>query len=118
MREVPCPLSAGTSGMDGGGDWYDVTPTGSGVSLVIGDVEGHSIAAAATMAQLRSAVRAFAAVGHTPGDVMAGVNRTLIDLDPRLLLHPPRTPGPPRLRSDRRPSPTPAPPSQRDDQRP
>ncbi|GHB33497.1 diguanylate cyclase [Streptomyces chryseus] len=75
----------GTRGMDIGGDWYDIIPTGSGVSLVIGDVEGHSIAAAATMAQLRSAVRAFAAVGHTPGDVMAGVNRTLIDLDPGLL---------------------------------
>ncbi|MEV6395497.1 SpoIIE family protein phosphatase [Streptomyces sp. NPDC051907] len=75
----------GTSGMDIGGDWYDVIPTGGGVSLVIGDVEGHSIAAAATMAQLRSAVRAFAAVGHTPGDVMAGVNRTLFDLDPGLL---------------------------------
>ncbi|MFF3689648.1 PP2C family protein-serine/threonine phosphatase [Streptomyces sp. NPDC002187] len=43
------------------------------------------MAAAATMAQLRSAVRAFAAVGHTPGDVMAGVNRTLIDLDSPLL---------------------------------
>ncbi|MET7919815.1 SpoIIE family protein phosphatase [Streptomyces avermitilis] len=75
----------GTSGMDIGGDWYDVIPTDSGVCLVIGDVEGHSIAAAATMAQLRSAVRAFAAVGHTPGDVMAGVNRTLFDLDPGLL---------------------------------
>ncbi|MEU3984040.1 SpoIIE family protein phosphatase [Streptomyces sp. NPDC026672] len=75
----------GTSGMDIGGDWYDVIPTGSGVCLVIGDVEGHSIAAAATMAQLRSAVRAFAAVGHTPGDVMAGANRTLIDLEPGLL---------------------------------
>ncbi|WP_405807182.1 SpoIIE family protein phosphatase [Streptomyces sp. NBC_00210] len=75
----------GTSGMDIGGDWYDIIPTGSGVSLVIGDVEGHSIAAAATMAQLRSAVRAFAAVGHSPGDVVAGANRTLIDLDAGLL---------------------------------
>ncbi|MGI5401728.1 SpoIIE family protein phosphatase [Streptomyces sp. CA-135486] len=75
----------GTSGMDIGGDWYDVIPTGGGVSLVIGDVEGHSIAAAATMAQLRSAVRAFAAVGHAPDDVMAGANRTLIDLDAGLL---------------------------------
>ncbi|MGW0751393.1 SpoIIE family protein phosphatase [Streptomyces sp. NPDC002587] len=80
MRYLP-----GTRGMDIGGDWYDVIPTDSGVCLVIGDVEGHSIAAAATMAQLRSAVRAFAAVGHTPGDVMAGANRTLIDLDPGLL---------------------------------
>ncbi|MGW7366187.1 SpoIIE family protein phosphatase [Streptomyces sp. NPDC054841] len=75
----------GTSGMDIGGDWYDVIPTDRGVCLVIGDVQGHSIAAAATMAQLRSAVRAFAAVSHTPGEVMAGVNRTLLDLDPGLL---------------------------------
>ncbi|MFD7446268.1 SpoIIE family protein phosphatase [Streptomyces sp. NPDC059909] len=75
----------GTSGMDIGGDWYDVIPTTRGVSLVIGDVQGHSIAAAATMAQLRSAVRAFTAVDHTPGDVMAGVNRTLLDLGPGLL---------------------------------
>ncbi|MGW0778320.1 SpoIIE family protein phosphatase [Streptomyces sp. NPDC002835] len=75
----------GTSGMDIGGDWYDVILTGDGVSFVIGDVEGHSIAAAATMAQLRSAVRAFAAVGLTPGEVVAGANRTLIDLDAGLL---------------------------------
>ncbi|MFF8844350.1 SpoIIE family protein phosphatase [Streptomyces sp. NPDC015127] len=75
----------GTRGMDIGGDWYDVIPTDSGVCLVIGDVEGHSIAAAATMAQLRSAVRAFAAVGLMPGEVMTGVNRTLIDLGTGLL---------------------------------
>ncbi|MEV6316726.1 SpoIIE family protein phosphatase [Streptomyces sp. NPDC051776] len=75
----------GTSGMEIGGDWYDVIPAGSAVSLVVGDVEGHSVSAAATMAQLRSAVRAFTAVGHTPGDVVAGANQTLIDLDPGLL---------------------------------
>ncbi|MFG2126019.1 SpoIIE family protein phosphatase [Streptomyces sp. NPDC048710] len=84
IRAVARYLPA-TSGMDIGGDWYDVIPTDSGARLVIGDVEGHSIAAAATMAQLRSAVRAFAAAGHTPGDMMAGVNRTLIDLDSNLL---------------------------------
>ncbi|MFJ4521862.1 SpoIIE family protein phosphatase [Streptomyces sp. NPDC088810] len=84
IRTVARYLPA-TSGMDIGGDWYDVIPTGDGVCLVIGDVEGHSIAAAATMAQLRSAVRAFVAVGHAPGDVMAGVNRTLIELDSDLL---------------------------------
>ncbi|MGW4563443.1 SpoIIE family protein phosphatase [Streptomyces sp. NPDC004561] len=74
-----------TGGMDIGGDWYDIIPTAGGVQLVIGDVEGHSIAAAATMAQLRSAVRAFAAAGHAPSDVLAGANRTLIDLDSQLL---------------------------------
>ncbi|MGW2746306.1 SpoIIE family protein phosphatase [Streptomyces sp. NPDC001450] len=84
IRTVARYLPA-TSGMDIGGDWYDVIPTAGGARLVIGDVEGHSIAAAATMAQLRSAVRAFAAAGHTPADMMAGVNRTLIDLDSSLL---------------------------------
>ncbi|MFJ9642047.1 SpoIIE family protein phosphatase [Streptomyces sp. NPDC101206] len=73
----------GTVGMDVGGDWYDVIETGTGLlALVIGDVQGHGVAAAATMGQLRSAVRAFALSGNAPQDVMAGTNRLLIDLDP------------------------------------
>ncbi|WP_395366738.1 SpoIIE family protein phosphatase [Streptomyces sp. YH02] len=73
----------GTQGMDVGGDWYDVIETGGGrLALVIGDVQGHGVAAAATMGQLRSAVRAFALAGHRPQDVMRGTNRLLIDLDP------------------------------------
>ncbi|MEV5508779.1 SpoIIE family protein phosphatase [Streptomyces orinoci] len=75
----------GTSGMNIGGDWYDVIPTTDGVALVIGDVEGHSVAAAGTMGQLRSAVKAFATAGHSPGAVLAGTNRLLTDLDPGLL---------------------------------
>ncbi|WP_328971894.1 SpoIIE family protein phosphatase [Streptomyces sp. NBC_00239] len=74
---------AGTQGMDVGGDWYDVIETGGGLlALVIGDVQGHGVAAAATMGQLRSAVRAFALSGNTPQDVLGGTNRLLIDLDP------------------------------------
>ncbi|MFD3659631.1 SpoIIE family protein phosphatase [Streptomyces sp. NPDC058659] len=73
----------GTEGMDVGGDWYDVIATGHDrLALVIGDVQGHGVAAAATMGQLRSAVRAFALGGHRPQDVMRGTNRLLIDLDP------------------------------------
>ncbi|WP_443049073.1 SpoIIE family protein phosphatase [Streptomyces sp. NBC_00316] len=72
---------AGTLGMDVGGDWYDVVETDRGLALVIGDVQGHGVAAAATMGQLRSAVRAFALSGHTPQEVMSGTNRLLIDLD-------------------------------------
>ncbi|GAA1225108.1 SpoIIE family protein phosphatase [Kitasatospora nipponensis] len=75
----------GTSGMDIGGDWYDVIPTGGGVALVVGDVEGHSVAAAGIMGQLRSAVRAFVTAGHSPDAVLAGTNRLLVDLDPGLL---------------------------------
>ncbi|OLZ65851.1 diguanylate cyclase [Streptomyces amritsarensis] len=73
----------GSAGMDVGGDWYDVVEAGSGrLALVIGDVQGHGVAAAATMGQLRSAVRAFALAGSTPEQVVRGTNRLLIDLDP------------------------------------
>ncbi|MEV4611557.1 SpoIIE family protein phosphatase [Kitasatospora sp. NPDC049258] len=75
----------GTSGMHIGGDWYDVIPTGGGVALVVGDVEGHSVAAAGVMGQLRSAVRAFVTAGHSPGAVLGGTNRLLVDLDPGML---------------------------------
>ncbi|MBP2036996.1 serine phosphatase RsbU (regulator of sigma subunit)/PAS domain-containing protein [Streptomyces avidinii] len=73
----------GTQGMEVGGDWYDVVETGTGLlALVIGDVQGHGVAAAATMGQLRSAVRAFALSGSTPEQVVSGTNQLLIDLDP------------------------------------
>ncbi|MEV5343809.1 SpoIIE family protein phosphatase, partial [Streptomyces sp. NPDC052676] len=72
----------GTQGMDVGGDWYDVVGSGDGVALVIGDVQGHGVQAAATMGQLRSAVRAFALDDRPPDEVLGGVNRLLIDLDP------------------------------------
>ncbi|WP_420716486.1 SpoIIE family protein phosphatase [Streptomyces sp. H27-H1] len=73
----------GTVGMDVGGDWYDVIEAGGGrLALVIGDVQGHGVAAAATMGQLRSAVRAFAMSGSEPEQVLRGTNQLLIDLDP------------------------------------
>ncbi|WP_425245653.1 PP2C family protein-serine/threonine phosphatase [Streptomyces sp. NEAU-NA10] len=75
----------GTRGMDIGGDWYDVIPTGDEVSLIVGDVEGHNVAAAAAMGQLRSAMRAFVTAGHRPSDVVASTNRLHLDLDPTLL---------------------------------
>ena len=71
-----------TAWMDIGGDWYDAIPTTHGIVLVVRDVEGHNPAAAATRGQLRSAVRAFAAAGQQPAEVMAGINRLLLDLDP------------------------------------
>ncbi|MER6995631.1 SpoIIE family protein phosphatase [Streptomyces sp. NPDC000410] len=74
----------GTQGMDVGGDWYDVIETDRGIVLVVGDVQGHGVSAAATMGQLRSAVRAFALADLHPREVMSGTNRLLIDLDPGL----------------------------------
>ncbi|MCX4750368.1 SpoIIE family protein phosphatase [Kitasatospora sp. NBC_01287] len=83
--EIAARYLPGTSGMEIGGDWYDVIVTGQGVSLVIGDVEGHSVAAAATMGQLRSIVRAFATSRTPPEEVLARTNRLLDELDPGLL---------------------------------
>ena len=59
-----------------GGDWYDafVLPDG-GVGLVIGDVMGHDIAAAAAMGQLRSVLRTCAADGDPPALVLDRLDR-------------------------------------------
>ncbi|GAA5022017.1 hypothetical protein GCM10025734_77830 [Kitasatospora paranensis] len=75
----------GTRGMEIGGDWYDAIATPYGLCLVIGDVEGHNVGAAATMGQLRSAVRAFASGGSPPAEVLVRTNHLLVDLDPGLL---------------------------------
>ncbi|MCU1593127.1 MAG: putative sensor protein, partial [Frankiales bacterium] len=59
-----------------GGDWYDafVLPDGS-LGLVIGDVMGHDIAAAAAMGQLRSVLRTCAVDGDEPGQVVDRLDR-------------------------------------------
>jgi serine phosphatase RsbU (regulator of sigma subunit)/anti-sigma regulatory factor (Ser/Thr protein kinase) len=66
-----------------GGDWYDVFPVGGGlVGMAVGDVVGRGLAAAALMAQLRTALRAYAFDGHPPGQVMDRLNRILGWLSP------------------------------------
>ncbi len=75
----------GTQGMEIGGDWYDAVTTPEGLCLVIGDVEGHNVGAAATMGQLRSAVRAFVSSGSAPDEVLTRTNQLLLDLDAGLL---------------------------------
>ena len=54
-----------------GGDFYDAVPLGDGrLAVFVGDVMGRGVAAAAAMAQMRAAVRAYAAVDPTPEVVM------------------------------------------------
>ncbi|MFJ7265150.1 SpoIIE family protein phosphatase [Streptomyces sp. NPDC099050] len=73
---------AARMGRDIGGDWYDVVPLGEGrVGVMIGDVEGHDTDAAAVMGQLRIALRAYIAEGHTPGAAMARASAFLRDLE-------------------------------------
>jgi serine phosphatase RsbU (regulator of sigma subunit) len=65
-----------------GGDWYDVFPVADGTCFVIGDVAGHGLQAAAVMAQLRNAVRAYAVEHRDPDEVMTQLNRMLCELEP------------------------------------
>ncbi|MFN8028656.1 MAG: GAF domain-containing protein, partial [Acidimicrobiia bacterium] len=59
-----------------GGDWYDVIElSGSRVGLVVGDVVGHQLEAAATMGQLRAALRALAVVLEDPAAVVRALER-------------------------------------------
>lgn len=76
----------GTAGMEVGGDFYDLIRVADGTAaVVIGDVQGHNVNAAALMGQIRTAVRAFAAADPDPGTVLARTNRLLVDLDTGLL---------------------------------
>jgi GAF domain-containing protein/anti-sigma regulatory factor (Ser/Thr protein kinase) len=62
----------GTVGVEVGGDWYDVIQLEDGsVGLVVGDVVGKGVQAAATMGQLRNALRAFAFEHNDPHAVVS-----------------------------------------------
>ncbi len=59
-----------------GGDWYDVVQIAPDVvGVVIGDVVGHDVEAAAAMGQLRSVVRAYAFEVTEPGAVLERVDQ-------------------------------------------
>ncbi|WP_333743484.1 SpoIIE family protein phosphatase [Streptomyces ardesiacus] len=54
-----------------GGDWFDVLPlSGARVALVVGDVVGHGLHAAATMGRLRTAVHNFTALDLPPDELL------------------------------------------------
>ncbi|MFD7442798.1 SpoIIE family protein phosphatase [Streptomyces sp. NPDC059909] len=54
-----------------GGDWFDVIPlSGTRVGLVVGDVVGHGLHAAATMGRLRTTVRALAPLDIPPDELL------------------------------------------------
>ncbi|WP_330476359.1 MASE1 domain-containing protein [Terrabacter sp. C0L_2] len=64
-----------------GGDWYDVVQLPGGLlGLAIGDVAGHGLPAAATMVQVRMALRAYALQDPSPPAVMRGVHQLVAQL--------------------------------------
>ncbi|PWI45699.1 SpoIIE family protein phosphatase [Streptomyces sp. ICBB 8177] len=60
-----------------GGDWFDVVPLSCGrVALVVGDVMGHGVQAAATMGQLRTVARTLATLEMLPDQVLSRLDET------------------------------------------
>ncbi|MFD7966684.1 SpoIIE family protein phosphatase [Streptomyces zaomyceticus] len=75
-RYLPSASRAGV-----GGDWYDVIPLSGGrVALVVGDVVGRGLRAAATMGRLRTAVRAFADIDLMPDELLTHLDDVVIRL--------------------------------------
>ncbi|MER6124158.1 PAS domain S-box protein [Streptomyces sp. NPDC001795] len=76
-RYLPATQGAGV-----GGDWFDLIPLGAGrVGVLIGDVMGRGLEAAAVMGQLRSAAHALAKTGLQPRQLMQALDSVVADLD-------------------------------------
>jgi PAS domain S-box-containing protein len=64
-----------------GGDWFDVIPlSGARVGLVVGDVVGHGITAAASMGRLRTAVQTLADMEMPPDELLAHLDDLVLRL--------------------------------------
>ncbi|MCF3130680.1 SpoIIE family protein phosphatase [Streptomyces olivochromogenes] len=75
-RYLPTDVEAGV-----GGDWFDVIPLSGGrVALVVGDVIGHGLHAAASMGRLRAAVQTLADLDLPPDELMTHVDDLVVRL--------------------------------------
>ncbi|MET7760193.1 SpoIIE family protein phosphatase [Streptomyces sp. NPDC005389] len=67
-----------------GGDWFDVIPLpGARVALVVGDVVGHGLHAAATMGRLRTAVHNFSTLDVPPDELLGHLDELTARIDDR-----------------------------------
>jgi serine phosphatase RsbU (regulator of sigma subunit)/PAS domain-containing protein/anti-sigma regulatory factor (Ser/Thr protein kinase) len=65
-----------------GGDWFDVIPLpGARVALVVGDVVGHGLHAAATMGRLRTAVRTFSSLDLSADELIRHLDELVTRVD-------------------------------------
>ncbi|WP_405591097.1 SpoIIE family protein phosphatase [Streptomyces sp. NBC_01092] len=74
------PAQAAQGGV--GGDWFDVIPLpGARVALVVGDVVGHGLHAAATMGRLRTAVNNFSTLDLPPDELLGHLDELVARID-------------------------------------
>ncbi|MFD8396330.1 SpoIIE family protein phosphatase [Streptomyces sp. NPDC059680] len=65
-----------------GGDWFEVIPlSGTRVALVVGDVVGHGLHAAATMGRLRTAVLNFAGLDLPVEELLGRLDELVAQID-------------------------------------
>ncbi|MDX2706755.1 SpoIIE family protein phosphatase [Streptomyces sp. PA03-6a] len=75
-RYLPTDIQDGV-----GGDWFDVIPlSGARIALVVGDVVGHGLTAAATMGRLRTAVHTLADMDLPPDELLAHLDDLIMRL--------------------------------------
>lgn len=80
--ELAARYIAGSADTEVGGDWFDVIPLpDSSLAVVIGDVMGRGVRAAAVMGQLRAAVRAYALLDLAPSRLLLYLDRVVSLLD-------------------------------------
>lgn len=79
--ELAARYAAGGSDTEVGGDWYDVVALGAGrLAVVVGDVMGRGVHAAAVMGQLRTAVRTCARLDLRPVGVLEVLDGLVADI--------------------------------------
>jgi serine phosphatase RsbU (regulator of sigma subunit) len=76
--EVVVLYLPGVGGVEIGGDWYDIIHLDDAhFLLVLGDVSGRGVPAATIMASLRYSIRAYAAQGDAPEEIVAKLSQLL-----------------------------------------
>ncbi|MDI9887100.1 SpoIIE family protein phosphatase [Streptomyces sp. HNM0645] len=80
IASVYQPATPDSAGV--GGDWVNSFPLPDGrTALVVGDVVGHGLGAAATMGQLSMEARALLSAGLAPDEVLEHLDKTVTMLD-------------------------------------
>jgi serine phosphatase RsbU (regulator of sigma subunit) len=83
--EVAARYRPATHVLEVGGDFYDLIDFGAhGAAALIGDVQGHSVQAAALMGQVRIAMHSYARTGAPPEEILARTNQLLLELNSEL----------------------------------
>jgi Stage II sporulation protein E (SpoIIE) len=80
VRYLPSP-----HGTEVGGDWYSLTPVGHDRCVfVIGDVSGHGIGAASTMAKMRFSMRMLGKLGMSPTEMLERASAEIEESDEQI----------------------------------